>query len=121
VVKYFRETLKEYDEFVKSDEFQKQIELVNVRQCIVVRLLEDVSKQMARADGWALVSLAGQLIKQHAPEELVEFNKKHGGKTLKKSILVTGLFDLKEESTNKGGLRLLYKLKPEFDFENSYQ
>lgn len=119
VVKYFRETFKEYDEFVKSDEFQKQIELVNVRQCIVVRLLEDVSKQMARADGWALVSLAGQLIKQHAPEELALFNKKHGSNTLKKSILATGLFDLKEESINKGGIRLLYKLKPEFDFEYS--
>jgi L-threonylcarbamoyladenylate synthase len=120
-VKYFRETLKEYDEFVKSDEFQKQIELVNVRQCIVVRLLEDVSKRMARADGWALVSLAGQLIKKDAPEELVLFNKKHGSKTLKKSILATGLFDLKEESTNKGGVRLLYKLKSEFDFEYSDQ
>ncbi|MEQ1559889.1 MAG: L-threonylcarbamoyladenylate synthase [Methyloglobulus sp.] len=121
LVKYLRETLKEYDELVNSEEFQKQLELVNVRQSIVVQLLEDVSKQMARPDGWALLSLAGQLVKQHAPEELVAFNKKHGSITLKKTIVATGLFDLKEESTSKGGVRLLYKLKPEFDFEYSDQ
>lgn len=117
----FREVLKEYEEFINSEEGEKFIDHMCRRQSLVISLLEDISKQMARADGWALVSLAGQLIKQHAPEELVTSNKKHGSNTLKKSILATGLFDLKEESTEKGGIRLLYKLKPEFDFEYSDQ
>ena len=71
----------------------------------------DIATQIGRPDGWALMNVAGQLIKQNAPEELAILKEKYGHKSLKSLILATEIFDVYEESTQKGGIRVLYKLK----------
>jgi len=42
-----------------------------------------------------------------------ELKDKLGHKTLKAMTLATGLFDINEELTDKGGIRVLYRLKPD--------
>jgi len=40
--------------------------------------------------------------------------KRYGHKTLKGLILATELFNVDEEPTDKGGVRILYRIKPEW-------
>ncbi|WP_411725900.1 hypothetical protein [Methyloglobulus sp.] len=63
-----------------------------------------------------LLTTAAQFIHQHAPEEVVGLKKRYGYKTLKEVILATEFFDVIEEQTNKGGTRVLYRIKPDLDF-----
>jgi hypothetical protein len=56
---------------------------------------------------------------QHAPEEMAGLYKKHGYKTLKELMVATELFDMSEESTERGGVRVLYRLKPEWSLQKS--
>lgn len=100
--------------FLNSDEGKKHINLQWLRQSRLVILLGDIAAQMARPDGWALLTSASQLIRQHAPEEVAVLNKRYGHKTLKGLILATELFDIHEETTQKGGIRVLYRLKPDY-------
>jgi hypothetical protein len=74
-------------------------------------MLGDIATQMSREDGWVLISNAGHLIKDHAPEELEQMKKMHGHSSLKKLIQASEVFDVQEEVTPKGGTRLLYRLK----------
>ncbi|CAH1085677.1 hypothetical protein [Candidatus Nitrotoga sp. 1052] len=98
-------------ELINSDEAKKQFELLWLRQSRLVILLGDIARQAARPDGWVLLRTAGQLIRQHEAEEKMMLNELYGHKTLKGLILATGLFDITEEPTHKGGIRLLYRSK----------
>ena len=73
--------------------------------------LRDVENKMARKDGWTSLHTAASLIGNSAPEELVDMKEKYGHKKFKNFILATQVFDLKEEITDKGGIRLLYRSK----------
>ena len=61
-----------------------------------------------------LLSHADQLIRQHAPEEIAALKERYGKKTLQELIQATDIFDIAEEPTKKGGIRVLYRLKPEW-------
>jgi hypothetical protein len=100
-------------EYLASDCAQREVELAWLRQSRLVLLLGDIAAQMARQDGWALMSHAGQLAQKHAPGEMLALREKYGHKTLKQLLIATELFDLKEEATEKG-IRVLYRLKPEW-------
>lgn len=109
---------KELAIFLNSDEGKKQFELSFLRQSRLVLLLGDIATQMKRSDGWALMNVAGQLVKQHAPEELALLKEKYGHKSLKSLILATEIFDVYEEPTQKGGVRVLYRLKSDWKLSN---
>lgn len=64
-----------------------------------------------------MLSVAGQLIRQHAPEEMAVLKERYGHKTLKDLILATELFDMIDESTDKGGTRVLYRLRPDWNLQ----
>lgn len=68
---------------------------------------------------WTVMDTAAQLVRQHAPEEMVGLKKKYGHKTIKELMVATELFDMKEESTERGGVRVLYRLKPDWTLQNS--
>jgi len=110
IVYTLQEGRKKLAEFINSDEGKKEFELSWLRQSRLVLLLGDIAIQTSRNDGWALLSIAGQLVNQHAPEEIAVLKERYGHKSLKALILATEIFDLYEEPTKKG-LRLLYKLK----------
>lgn len=103
-------------EFLTSKEGKEFFTSSLPRKSPVVTLLEDIAVQKARADGWVPLSIAGQIIKQHAPDEISALHEKYGSKTMKALVLATELFELCEESTDGGGIRVLYRLKPDVHF-----
>jgi hypothetical protein len=106
---------KMFEDFLTSDEGEKQFELSWLRQSQLVALLSEIGSQIARPDGWAALTTAGQQLRQHASEELSVLKERYGHKTLKALILATELFDVLEEPTAKGGIRVFYRLKAEHD------
>jgi hypothetical protein len=102
---------KELAAFILSDEGKKQIDLQWLRQSRLVQLLSDAATQAARPDGWTLLNIAGQVIRDNEPEEIATMNQRYGYKTLKKFLLASELFEITEEPTDKGGIRVLYRLK----------
>jgi hypothetical protein len=102
---------KEMAAYFQSEEGRKELELSFLRQSRLVLMLGDIATQMSREDGWALISSAGHLIKEHAPEELDQMKENHGYSSLKKLIQASEIFDIHEEATPKGGARILYRLK----------
>jgi len=105
-------------EYLASDRAHEEVEIAWLRQSRLVLLVGEIASQMARQDGWTLMSIAGQLVQKHAPEEMLALREKYGHKTLKKLLIATELFDLKEEAT-KNGTRVLYRLKPEWKLETT--
>jgi len=102
---------KEIADFLQSTKGKKEFELSFLRQSRLVLMLGDIATQMNREDGWALISTAGHLIKEHAPEELEQMKEMHGYSSLMKLIQASEVFDIHEEATPKGGARILYRLK----------
>jgi hypothetical protein len=102
---------KEIVDFLQSKKGKKEFELSFLRQSRLVLMLGDIATQMSREDGWALISSAGHLVKEHAPEELEQMKEMHGYSSLKKLIQASEVFDVHEEVTAKGGTRILYRLK----------
>jgi len=102
---------KEIADFLQSEEGRKEFELSFLRQSRLLLMLGDITTQMGLEGGWVLISTAGSLVKEHAPEELAQMKEIHGYSSLKKLILASEVFDIKEEETQKGGVRHLYRLK----------
>jgi len=118
IVNSLQEGKKILAEFLISDEGKQQFELSWLRQSRLVLLLGDIAVQTARTDGWASINIAGQLIRQHAPEEIASLKERYGHKSLKALILATEIFDLYEEPTDKG-FRILYRLKSGWVLSNA--
>jgi hypothetical protein len=116
LINNFFNTLKDYSDFITSEEGRKQIELSRLRQSNLVAWLFNIAEQMARSDGWMVLTTAEQCIHKQVPEEVVGLKKNYGYKTLKEVILASEYFDVIEEQTNKGGIRVLYRIKPDLEF-----
>lgn len=112
--KAFDEGRKQMASFLGSEEGKKEFELSFLRQSRLVLMLGDIATQMTREDGWVLLSNAGQLVKEHAPEELDRMKVMHGYSSLKKLVEASEVFDVHEEETPKGGTRILFRLKKEW-------
>lgn len=104
-------------EFICSGAWEKHISLADLRHSRPVLLLGDIVQQMAREDGCVLLNAAGDLLRLHAAEETKALKKRYGYKTLKALIVATELFDLVEEPTDKGGVRVFYRMKPGISLE----
>ncbi len=74
-------------------------------------ILSEISKDIARKDGWASLSEAGKLIREAVPGEMENLKKEYGYKSLKQLIIKAGIFDLREEPTKNEGMMLLYRVK----------
>ncbi|ELA7385304.1 MULTISPECIES: hypothetical protein [Vibrio] len=98
-------------EFLCSDEGKKVWLDLFFSQDRLVTLLAEIADQPTRNDGWTVMNKAALLLKQHAPKELALLHKGTEHKSLKALMLKSGLFEFSEEKTNKGGTRVLYKLK----------
>ena len=113
MVENLQEGRKIIAEFLASKEGKEFFTSSLPRKSPAVTLLEDIAVQKARPDGWVPLSIAGQIIKQHAPDEISALHEKYGSKTMKALVLATELFELCEEPTDRGGIRVLYRLKPD--------
>lgn len=104
-------------EFLLSGEWAKHFSLADLRHSRPVLLLGDIAQKMGRDDGYVLLNTAGDLLRLHAPEETKALKERFGYKTLKALIVATELFDLVEEPTDKGGVRVFYRMKPGISLE----
>lgn len=111
IVNRFQEILKVLEGFLASDEGKRAFKS-SWQQSRLALLLGEIADQDARHDGWTLLSIAGKLVWQDAPEEMATLNSRYGHKSLKSLLLATELFDVAEEPTVKGGTRVLYRRKP---------
>ena len=102
---------KDYSNFLISEEGNKFFDAMFLQTSPLVLTLRDVENKMSRKDGWTSLHTAASLVGISAPEELKDMKEKYGHKKLKNFILATQVFDLKEEATDKGGIRLLYRSK----------
>ena len=103
-----KETLAAY---FASEQWLKYCDLWFLRGRRVMWLLSDVARERARPDGWVELSMAGRMIQQEAPEELAILKAAYDQSTLKGLLLATELFEVYEEPTAKGGIRVLYREK----------
>jgi hypothetical protein len=112
MVTAFKDACRVQAEVLASDVGQKFFEHDDLRFTPLVLLLGEIVQQLGRADGCVYLNTAGVLLRQHAPNDYKEMRKRTGHKNLKALILATGLFDIVEETTEKGGVRILYRFKP---------
>lgn len=105
------QTMKECVEQITSEEYSKAIELSVLQQSPVISTLSEFGVRQCRADGWALMNHAGNYLRTTLPEEILQFERKYGYKTLKQAMLASDLFDFIEEDTKNGGRRLLYRTR----------
>jgi len=117
-VRVLQEGKKMIAEFILSDEGEKFFKPNPLMQSPLLILLRDIAANTTRADGWASITTAGQLVKQQAPEELALLKEKYGYKSLKALLIATEIFDLYEEPT-KNGFRTLYRLKAGYELSNA--
>lgn len=108
---------RQFAQYFASAEMKSELKVALLRQSRLVILLGDIAQQIGRDDGCVLLNTAAQLLRQHAPEEFAAMPQRHGHQTLKSLILATELFDVVEEPSKKGGVRVLYRLKPEWTLQ----
>jgi hypothetical protein len=101
---------KQLGSYLTSDECRQHIKLIFLKQSSLAISLVDIAEQLGKEGIWVSLSLAGQLVREHIPDELEGLRENHGYKTLKGFMLATELFEFKDEETSKGGVRVLYKL-----------
>lgn len=74
-------------------------------------ILKIIEMQIPQKDGWANLTTAMQCVQKEASEEFALLRKKYKVNALKAFIVETGLFEVEEEMTPKGGVRVLYRRK----------
>ena len=104
---------KKLVEFLTSEEYQKQSELMWLQASPLVSLLSDVATQIHRKDGWTYLAHAGDLAKKELPEEVKNIKERYGFKTLKTLLIGCEMFDVFDEPLSGGRFRTLYKNKEE--------
>jgi hypothetical protein len=109
IIDNFQEAIKAHIEYFSSEEGIRQFELAFLQQSPLVGLLLNVSFHQSRSDGWTLLNVAGQQIRQTLPGEMERVKSKWGYKTLKELVLASELFEILEEPTEKGGIRVFYR------------
>lgn len=75
-------------------------------------LLHEVAATAARPDGWTYLSTAGNLL-PNAPGEREQLMTQYGVRTLRDLVLAIGSFEILEEPTPGGGVRVLFRPKAE--------
>lgn len=116
-VNSLHEAAKAHADFLSSPEAVREIELHWLRHSRLVLMLGEVAQRTPRADGWTELASAGHIVRQREPEELEHMQERCGQRTLKKLLQATGLFDIEEEPTPRGGTRTVYRISPRFELQ----
>lgn len=116
LIEGFEEAKKIHTDFLNSEEGIKQFKLSFLQQSPIVALLLNISTQQSRSDGWTLLSVTGPQIRRILPGELEQLKHKWEYKTLKELMLASEFFEIIEEPTEKGGIHVLYRPKPELAY-----
>lgn len=104
-----------YAAFLKSPEMGQLLEQEFLRSSRLVAMLGEIAVRTARADGWAFLTTAANLIRREAPDELVDLESRFGLATLKAVLLATGFFNVVDEQLPKGGARTIYRINDRYE------
>lgn len=120
-LKGFMKANEDSRRYLASEEVQGQLELALFRHSRLVILLgqiaQQVPQQTGRDDGCVPLDTAGQLLRLHAADEYAHMRERYGYKSLKSLIVAAGVFDIVDEPTVKGGVRVLYRIRPAWTLE----
>lgn len=100
-----------YD-FMSSEEYERQAELMWLQASPLVELLREVASQIHRTDGWTYLSHAGQLANKNLPDDIRDLKERYGFGTLKKLLIACETFDVYDEPLANGTFRTLYRARP---------
>lgn len=88
------------------------VDLFILQASSIVTHLATAAQTHQRTDGWTLLSTAANFLVREAPEELSNMKQRYGHATLKRLVMATELFDVRDEPL-PFGTRALYRVKPE--------
>lgn len=88
------------------------VDLLVLQSSPIVSHLATAAQTLKRADGWTLLSTAANFLVREAPEELDHMRSKYGHATLKRLVLASELFEVRDEAL-RFGVRALYRVRPE--------
>lgn len=113
LIKHIGSTLKECADFINSEDGRRLFELRHLQQSSVIGMLLELSETQSRPDGWAVLDNSTRYLRENLADDLAKIKKDYGCKTMKSLVLTSEVFDILEETTKKGGTRLLYRAKPD--------
>jgi hypothetical protein len=105
---------KQVAEFWASPEGQRQMTLSLLQGSNLVAMLGEIALRTARADGWAYLTTALNLLKREAPDELNDLQKRYGHGNLKGILLAAEYFDGVDEPLAGGGARTVYRINDRY-------
>lgn len=98
--------------FMSSEEYERQDELMWLQASPLVELLREVASQIHRTDGWTYLSHAGTLASKNLPDDIRDLKERYGFNTLKKLLIACETFDVYDEPLANGTFRTLYRVRP---------
>jgi hypothetical protein len=87
--------------------------LIYLQERPSIRLLGNLTLQNKGTDGWTILDKAESKLDQEASDEVSTLKKMLNCRTLKEILQKTEVFEFREETTPKGGIRQLYRVKPD--------
>lgn len=104
---------KDLKTYLESEEADELFRFDSVKDRHLVFLIKSIEAKISNSNGWTSMTTASQIIHKNNPEEITNMKDIYRHTKLDNFILATGLFDIKEEQTDKGGIRVLYRSKAE--------
>ena len=98
--------------FFNSEEYGKQFDLAWLQGSPLISLLSKEATNLARPDGWVNLADAGQIAKAREFDEILHMKERYGHSQLKRLLIASELFEVKDETLPKGGCHTLYRVKP---------
>lgn len=108
------EKRKALAEYMRSDAYEHDNHILELRQSQPMVSLGKISRQMSKKAGWMVLGTAARHLSTTMREKVDGLKRQYGYKTLQNMMLATEIFDFREEMTEKGGIRVLYRIKPEY-------
>jgi hypothetical protein len=96
-----------------SPEYEKQMEMMWLQGSQIVLLLVGLSRAAVDTDGWVGLDESGQLLWMRAKQDMASLKAMYGYNKLKPLLMASEVFDVREDFSTRGGVRVLFKLKPE--------
>ena len=104
------DALKAHTAYLESPTFHSDFERNWLLQSPLVQRFAAIAEQIARDDGWAMYCNAVRIVREQLPDELERLQEQYGHAKTLDALRASGIFAFREESTARGGLRLLYRL-----------
>lgn len=111
VVETMHQALREHAGHFASEEFSQHLNLMMLQGSPLIQLFCDISTQISRADGWACLAHAGQLVHKEAPDEVAEMKAKYGYESFKKLLVASECFEILDDPIPNGRFRTFYRLR----------